>query len=113
MNKLAKVWGCTSLLFARNSVELHRIEGNKGHQCSEHRHIGKWNRFFVESGYITIRIWWDDMGTRSDTYLKPLESCDVPPGLWHQFRVDEDCVAYEFYWAALESNDIERRTQGA
>ena len=106
-----KVWGKTSPLFNKNNVEIHRLEGKAGGFSSEHRHTAKYNMFLVESGQIEIVCWKGAEGPDKGI-LKPGQSCVVNPGIFHQFRVVEDCVVYEIYWVDLRADDIERRTVG-
>ena len=40
------------------------------------------------------------------------QSCIVPPGEFHQFLVQDSCVAYEFYWVEISSKDIVRENVG-
>jgi mannose-6-phosphate isomerase-like protein (cupin superfamily) len=109
-----KVWGSTSPLFCKNNVEIHRIEGVKGGYCSWHKHLAKYNRFFVESGIIKVTVQKDyGSGTLEDvTILLPGQQTTVAPGEYHKFEVVEDCVAYEIYWVELNPKDIERLTVG-
>ena len=114
MDIQGKIWGSTSLLFCKNNVEIHRIQGNKGGYCSWHRHQSKFNRFFVESGIIKVTTQ-KDYGSgvlEDETILLPGQQTTVSPGQYHKFEVIEDCVAYEIYWIELDPNDIERLTVG-
>ena len=52
--KAGKVWGVTEALLQNPVVEFHRIEVNKGGECSTHKHAHKWNGFFVEEGELEI-----------------------------------------------------------
>jgi mannose-6-phosphate isomerase-like protein (cupin superfamily) len=112
MDKQGKIWGHTSEIFNKNNVEVHRIVGNAGSHCSEHMHDHKFNMFFVESGSMTIKRWKRDYDLVDTTILDAGQSCTVPPGEFHQFRVLEDCVAYEFYWVEIDSKDIVRESVG-
>jgi quercetin dioxygenase-like cupin family protein len=107
MNVESKVWGTTSLLFRHNSVEIHRIEGKAGGFCSRHHHRSKYNKFIVESGKLSVKIWrGDDVQTH---ILEPQQILIIDPGEWHQFEIIEDkTVAYEVYWTALDTTDIVR-----
>jgi|TARA_Y100000289_G_scaffold47551_1_gene47843 mannose-6-phosphate isomerase-like protein (cupin superfamily) len=111
--KQGKVWGHTECILSNSSVEVHRIEGKAGHKCSEHKHTNKWNAFYVESGHLIIRIWQQDQGLIDETHLFSGDSTSVSPGLYHQFVVVEDTVAFEYYWSEFEVNDIVRRTSGS
>ena len=106
-----KVWGTTSSLFNKNNVEIHRLEGTKGGYSSEHKHRAKYNKFLVEAGSIEVVCWKGAEGP-DRVVLHPGQSCTVSPGVFHQFKVIEDCVVYEIYWVDLREDDIERRTVG-
>ena len=106
-----KTWGQTDCLFSHHNVEIHRIEVVAGGYCSRHIHKIKFNRFFVESGLLTVRIFRDNKLTDS-VDLGPGMSTVVKPGEKHQFIAKEKTVAYEIYYTVLESNDIERYSQG-
>jgi mannose-6-phosphate isomerase-like protein (cupin superfamily) len=63
--KAGKVWGVTEALLQNPVVEFHRIEVNKGGECSTHKHAHKWNGFFVEEGElentIAFEIYWPEL----------------------------------------------------
>ena len=108
-----KIWGKTQKIEANGAVEFHRIEYKKNYQCSEHYHTTKSNGFFVESGKMMIRTWAEENGIVDTTVLEAGDYMSVPPGLWHQFVGLESGVAFEIYWAELDTVDITRRTQGS
>lgn len=112
MRVQGKVWGTTERLFCANNVELHRITGRLGGYCSRHHHAGKYNLFFVEKGALTVRVWRD--GDQVDeTRVGAGMSCTVAPGELHQFEVlEDDTVAFELYWAELNTDDIVRQDVG-
>jgi mannose-6-phosphate isomerase-like protein (cupin superfamily) len=112
MNKQGKIWGFTSEIFSKNNVEVHRIEGNANSHCSKHMHEHKYNMFFVESGTMVIERWKNDYKLVDSTVLTAGQSCVVPPCEYHQFFVQDDCVAYEFYWVEISSKDIVRESVG-
>lgn len=109
--KSGKIWGKTEALFSRNNVEVHRIEVEQGGYCSRHKHRGKWNMFFIESGELEVLQYKDD-GAHDTTILVAGDNCAVPPGELHQFRAITDVIAYELYWVELDANDIVRETVG-
>ena len=106
-----KVWGETELITRNAALEMHRIRFKAGTQCSEHRHVSKWNGFLVLSGEMLVKVW-QPGGLVDVTRLKAGAYCEVPPGLFHQFVGVAEGEALELYWSALEWNDIERRTVG-
>jgi len=112
MIKEGKIWGTTQTLFSKNNVEFHRIEVNKGFECSKHKHNHKFNAFFIEKGCLKIRTWKKDYPLVDETTIKTGEMTVVKPGEYHLFCSVEDTVAYEIYWTEIESDDIERETCG-
>ena len=107
-----KVWGQTELLFNKNNVEIHRIEGRLGGFCSKHTHDNKWNMFFVEAGQLRIKTWME-YGLVDETVLNAGQMCSVPPKHPHMFVVEQpDTVAYEVYWVELRGDDIVRQGVG-
>jgi quercetin dioxygenase-like cupin family protein len=111
--KQGKVWGETELVaLVPGVLEFHRIEARKGGVCSKHAHQSKTNGFFVESGRLLIREWQNAYDLVDETILNAGEYCIVPPGVYHQFEVLEDCVAFELYYAELIGDDIVRETVG-
>lgn len=110
--KSGKVWGITQMIEANATLELHRIEANKGGTCSKHLHQYKWNGFFVESGKLLIRVWKNSYDLIDETIIGKGEYTKVPPGEYHQFEALEDTIAFEIYWSELLHNDIKRETTG-
>ncbi len=110
--KQGKVWGETSLIFAKNNVEIHRLQTKKDGYCSKHKHKHKYNRFYVESGIIEVHVQKNDYDLIDVTTLLPGESTTVKPGEYHWFKVINSGVLYEIYWTELDSSDIERETVG-
>ena len=106
-----KIWGNTSLIWAGNNTEVHRIKIDKGCYCSKHKHESKWNYFFVERGELVIEIW-NESGIVDETVLTDGESTSVPPGIYHKFTSVKETEALEIYYVYLKSNDIIRETTG-
>ena len=106
-----KVWGSTQQIIMTPTFELHRIEVNAGHRCSKHRHLHKYNAFFVEKGSLLITVW-KHSGTVDKTTLTAGNFTLVPPTEFHRFEALEDTVAYEVYGVDLDHDDIEREDHG-
>lgn len=110
--KSGKVWGQTELLLANGVLEFHRIEAVAGGKCSKHKHMYKWNGFFVESGHLLIRVWKNDYDLVDVTHLYKGDFMQVKPGEFHQFEAVENTIAFELYWAEFDHGDIQRETVG-
>ena len=113
MNKQGKIWGETCEIFSRNNVSVNRISVNKGSCCSKHKHVSKYNIFFVESGKIKVQEWKKDYNLVDETILSPGESCCVTPDNFHKFIGLEDSIVYEIYFVKLLDNDIIREDVGS
>ena len=107
-----KVWGKTQQLIGNNSFSVHRLNIKSKSYCSKHLHKHKYNKFYVESGKIKIKIWKNDYELIDEIILNAGESTTVSPGEYHQFQSIEDSIVYEIYWVALDESDIERETVG-
>ena len=113
MNIQGKIWGNTSIIFSNNNVEIHRINCIKGGYCSKHKHISKYNMFFVERGSLEISVWKNDYDLVDKTVIVAQQNCVVEPGEYHTFRcLEDDTVAFEIYWVEIDKNDIERKSVG-
>ncbi|MFW6122199.1 MAG: cupin domain-containing protein [Petrotogales bacterium] len=112
MDKQGKIWGMTSTLFNKNNVEIHRIEVNAGGYCSEHRHLHKYNAFYIESGKMKIYIWKSDYNLCDETIVEAGDMTIVSPNQYHKFEALENTIAYEIYWVELNLKDIDRKNIG-
>jgi mannose-6-phosphate isomerase-like protein (cupin superfamily) len=113
MERQGKVWGSTSPLLCKNNVEVHRIGGNSGGFCSKHMHNNKFNMFYVESGRLKIEVWKKDYDLIDVTYVDRGDICTVSPGEYHRFTIlDNNTVAFEFYWTEIDASDIIREDHG-
>ena len=110
--KSGKIWGTTQPIFHANNVEVHRIAIVPGGFCSKHKHLNKWNLFYIESGELVVENWRVKSGLCDETTVSAGETFAVPPGEFHRFRALTDVVAYEIYWTELDPNDITRETVG-
>lgn len=106
-----KLWGTTQELVANPFVSFHRAEVRKGKRCSRHRHLRKWNGFFVEAGVMQIRVYQPN-GIEDVTVLGAGDFTAVGPGITHRFECIEDAVLFEIYWPAEIAEDIVRDDEG-
>ena len=107
-----KIWGKTQDIFKNSNFELHRIEAKKGGYCSRHRHLHKFNAFYIEQGKMKITIYETDYDLVDETIIATGDMTIVKPGNYHMFEALEDTVCYEIYWVSLDYNDIERKNVG-
>ena len=113
MNIQGKIWGSTSLLFDKNNVEIHRIVCEKNGYSSKHKHISKYNMFFVEKGKLEISIWKKDYDLIDKTILGPQQFCIVDPGEYHMFKgIENNTIVFEIYWVEIDKRDIVRDNVG-
>jgi len=109
--KQSKFWGNTQCVFIGPISEAHFLSIKQGGYCSKHKHIHKWNRFFLISGKLQITIYRDD--GEDVTTLESGEYTDVPPGIYHKFDCLEQAQCLEIYWVDnLNPEDIDRETVG-
>ena len=108
-----KVWGVTRCLGRGHGFEVHYLEILKGGFCSRHKHLAKWNQFFVIRGLLKVECFKPD---GSDDYfytLGPGGIFLIRPGIYHRFVAIEQTEAIEDYWTdALDQNDIARLDEG-
>ena len=112
MRKAGKVWGETSLIHANSALEFHRIRILKDGYCSKHMHEFKWNGFYVESGFLVVKVYQEDYDLVDETSLGPGDFMQVKPGLYHSFHAVTDTIAFELYWAEFNHDDIVRESVG-
>ena len=110
--KAGKVWGETRSLLQNPVVEFHRIEVNKGGECSTHKHSHKWNGFYIENGELEVHVYKNDYELGDKTILYSGDFMSVKPGEYHLFKANENTLAFEIYWPELLSEDIQRRSVG-
>lgn len=75
-------------------------------------HKFKWNGFYVEEGSLLIRVWKNNYNLVDETILYAGEATKVTPLEYHQFEALEDTIAFEWYWAEFDPEDIEREDHG-
>ena len=107
-----KIWGMTENVFSNHNFEFHRIEVEKGGFCSKHKHIHKYNGFFVEKGKLIVSVWKSGYDLVDKTEIGSGQFHVVPPQEYHQFEALADTLAFELYWATLFHDDIERESVG-
>lgn len=112
--KNIKVWGHTQTILLTEDVHIAIANLNKGGYSSIHSHTDTWNRFFVISGLLEIKVFRNEQ--EEITQLRPGEALDIEPLLEHQMAALEDTQIIEMYWAengaVVDPKDIVRRTNG-
>jgi mannose-6-phosphate isomerase-like protein (cupin superfamily) len=111
-NITGKVWGDTSVIIQNPLVELHKINIKAGYKCSEHKHVHKWNGFYVISGTLEIHVRKNNYELTDVTTLRAGDFTTVSPGEFHWFNCISDCVALELYYPESLSEDIVRKSVG-
>jgi len=106
-----KIWGETRLIWSGNNTETHQIKIKKGGYCSKHKHLYKYNLFYIDRGKLLIETWKEN-GIVDETLLIPGESTIVGPGQYHRFKALEQTNALEVYWVDLKEGDIIREDCG-
>lgn len=111
-----KIWGTTERVAIEDGMHMHRIAFEAGGVCSEHLHNYRHNLFYVLSGMLLIRIWWEP-NRITERILVAGEALSVPCGVKHQFEGIQSGVALEVYWldssdGEVDEHDIVRFTQG-
>ena len=109
--KAGKIWGDTVNIFSNHNFEFHRIQVKKGGYCSKHKHLHKFNGFYIESGELVISVW-KEYNLVDKTILSTDEFTIVSPGEYHLFEAAKDTIAFELYWAKFDADDIVRENQG-
>lgn len=107
-----KVWGKSQEIFKNSNFEVHNISICKGGYCSKHKHVFKYNLFFVTFGKLKIKIWKNDYKLCDETILKEGEKTIVSPAEYHQFEALEDTKALEIYYIESIQKDIIRKSKG-
>jgi mannose-6-phosphate isomerase-like protein (cupin superfamily) len=111
LDRTEKLWGHSVRVEWNPFMSFHRAEIAAGLRCSKHLHVNKWNGFFVESGFLAIRVYHDD-GTEEITELRGGQYCSVAPGVKHRFESLLPTVLFEIYWPAEQTEDIIRDDEG-
>ncbi len=107
-----KIWGQTVDILTNPFVSFHRAEVQQGFCCSRHKHTGRSNLFFVESGRMRIRVYREN-GIEDETILTAGQSTEVGAELEHRFECLADAVVFELYWPRpMTETDIIRRDTG-
>ena len=91
---------------------MHRIEVKKGGFCSKHKHIHKFNAFYIEKGKLKLTIFKNDYDLVDETIVQTGQIATAKPGEYHMFEALENTICYEIYWVELNHSDIERETVG-
>jgi len=105
-----KIWGHRTPIYTEDTVESYLLEllpvDKKPVCCSTHHHTMKYNRFFVISGKLIVRL------ERETIVLMPGEAYTVSPMVVHSFEVTGPALVVETTWATKITEDIIRQNEG-
>jgi mannose-6-phosphate isomerase-like protein (cupin superfamily) len=110
-----KSWGEKHNLFHSLYVVIDRLYIKQGGFSSLHSHKFKFNRFFVESGRLLIRMQSRNGHDFNRFIIGPNEKYkvfDICPGKVHQFQALEETIAIEIVYVRALEKDIYRITEG-
>lgn len=108
-----KVWGETSVVLKTPFVEMHLLRIVPDSFCSWHKHERKWNAFACIRGKLLIEVKKASYGLTDVTELREGDLTTVRPGEVHRFRaLDEDVLAWEFYYPDEMTADVIRESVG-
>lgn len=107
-----KIWGSTELLLRTANVEIHHLIIKAGTVCSWHKHLHKFNAFYVNAGRLVIEVEKADYPLTDETVLAPGQMTTVAPGEFHRFRAETGVDALEVYYLGALAEDIVRRNVG-
>ena len=102
-----KNWGTNTLIYSDHNIEVHRACINKNGTSSKHYHEHKYNLFYVESGYLIVKIW-ENNSDYKEVFLHEGDRLVVQPKKWHKFLAIEPCSLIEIYYTSISLNDIIR-----
>lgn len=91
-----KVWGRVQHIFVSPHAAVSCLEVRAGYRCSRHLHSQRANLFAVLEGQIVVEIW--PNGRSELIELGPGDTCTVPSGVPHRFRVLQSGRVVEVYW---------------
>lgn len=104
-----KVWGTTTALLQTPIIEVHKLVILPRSRCSLHKHVHKWNAFYVTSGVLHV----EEPDSHREHILEPGEFATFAPGRFHRFFTrtrGAECL--EIYYPEPLSEDIIRLTVG-
>jgi mannose-6-phosphate isomerase-like protein (cupin superfamily) len=112
---LSKLWGQNRCFMYSHTFEAHHASIKKGGFSSRHRHLAKFNQFYLVSGRLLVHRFAEggDDEPFDTVLLESGKHWTAVPREWHRFEAEEDCELIELYWNdSIDPQDIERRDQG-
>lgn len=115
-----KPWGERYSVHLSPSCQVDLLEIKKGGYSSRHHHDYKWNRFFVLSGELQIRVFHAPESVSENKlhtgYLIG-DGCktrkfDIKPGVIHEFEAITEVKLLEVYFSVCSEKDIVRKNGG-
>lgn len=107
MERTRKSWGIKNQIFRNDLNEISLLELEPNQRCSWHDHQTKFNRFYVISGVLYIKL---EDGT---TEVKPGQIFTTVPGEMHEFQTHElPALVIEVMYVKYDDADIRRESIG-
>lgn len=115
MEQIKKEWGLDKRILWQTGFDLHVIYIKEGGKCSRHKHLRKYNYFFVIEGELLLIYWYYDRQERKEVKKEIILSAEsenqsyyISPGKYHQFLAKTNVVALEVYYNMVKQDDIIR-----
>ncbi|MHC4748381.1 MAG: cupin domain-containing protein [Planctomycetota bacterium] len=107
MERTRKTWGEKSNIFQNNLSEVSVLYLKPWQRCSWHRHLQKYNLFYVLKGKLVLKL--ED----GESEVLPGQIFTTVPGEYHEFQTrDLDTVIIEVMYVQYDANDIQRDLLG-
>jgi mannose-6-phosphate isomerase-like protein (cupin superfamily) len=107
MERTRKTWGEKWNIFENDLCEVSVLYLESHQRCSWHKHIAKWNTFFVVEGSLYIKL--------EDGMAELLQGqiFTTRPGEMHEFQTHyQKAKVIEIMHVWYDSEDIQRETMG-
>ncbi len=111
MKRTSKTWGEKYEVFKNDLCEVSVLYLQPRQRCSWHKHVSKFNLFYVIEGELYIKL---DNGVSVETAeLRERDSFTTPPGQYHEFQTrDKPAVITEVMYVTYDADDIQREELG-
>lgn len=107
MERTKKTWGEKWNFFQNDLCEVSHLKLEPWQRCSWHKHISKFNLFYVLHGKLFMKL--ED----GECLCEPGQIFTTSPNEWHEFRTREDgAEIIEVMYVKYDPHDIERKLVG-